>query len=159
MLWRMHYPITMHPPLTRRPDRDPDRSGGWLIYCGDVRVGHIGKQAGVPLHGDQWGWNCGFQPGCDPGEQKSGTGSSYEDAKAQFQKAWERLAAKKTEAHFEVWRRSRDFHAWKNRMHDEAKPLPTQRTDGRAHCFCGAEITNASLDRHINEAHRGIGYT
>jgi hypothetical protein len=50
------------PPLTRRPDRDPNRSGGWLIYCGDVRVGHIGKQSGVPLHGDQWGWSCGFYP-------------------------------------------------------------------------------------------------
>ncbi len=61
--------------LTRRPDRNPHRKG-WFVYCGDVRVGHRGKQAGVPLQGDQWGWNCGFYPGCDPGDQKGGTAAS-----------------------------------------------------------------------------------
>jgi hypothetical protein len=147
----------MHPPLTRRTDRDANRSGGWMIYCGDVRVGHIGKQTCVPLNVEQWGWYCGYQPGCDPGEAKSGTAATFDDVKTEFQKAWDRLAAKKTEAHFEVWRRHRDFLAWKNCMHDEAKALPTQQTDDRAICFCGAEITNASLDLHINEAHRRIG--
>jgi hypothetical protein len=111
----------------------------------------------VPLDSDQWGWTCGFYPGCAPGEAASGTGATFEEAKAEFQKAWERLAPKKTGTHFEIWRRHRDFTAWKNRMTDEKKPMPTQRTDGRAICFCGAEITNASLDRHINEAQRGIG--
>ena len=144
------------PALTRCPDRDPHRSGGWFIYCGDVRVGHIGRQTGVPLTADQWGWSCGFYPGCDPGESKAGTAASFDDARAEFQKAWDRLAPKKTEAHFELWRRQRDFTAWKdrmhdeNRMHDEKKPLPTQRTDGRAQCFCGTDITNALVDRHIH---------
>jgi hypothetical protein len=42
-------------------------------------------------------------------------------------------------------------------MHDEKMPMPTQRTDGRARCFCGEEITNASVEMHIHELHRGIG--
>jgi hypothetical protein len=40
-------------------------------------------------------------------------------------------------------------------MHDEGLPLPTQRRDGRARCFCGAAIDNASLDRHVIEQHMG----
>jgi hypothetical protein len=87
----------------------------------------------------------------------NGTAATFEDARDAFQRAWDRLAAKKTEAHFELWRRSLDFHAWKNRMHDEKMPMPTQRTDGRARCFCGEEITNASVEMHIHELHRGIG--
>jgi hypothetical protein len=125
--------------LTRRPDRDP-KSGGWFIYYGDVRIGHIGKRAGVPLHVDQWGWTCGFYPGCDPGEQVHGSSAGFEEAKAGFQETWDRMLPKKTEAHFEMWRRNRDFHAWKNRMHDEKKPMPTQRTDGRSQCFCGQRL-------------------
>lgn len=67
------------------------------------------------------------------------------------------MEPKKTEAHFEMWRRSRDFHAWKERMWEERFMLPTLRTDGRSWCFCCAEITTASILEHIQEAHRGIG--
>ncbi len=63
----------------------------------------------------------------------------------------------RTEAHFEMWRRQRDFTAWKYRMRDEKLPLPTQSTSGQARCFCGVEITNTSIDSHIREAHRGLG--
>jgi hypothetical protein len=31
--------------------------------------------------------------------------------------------------------------------------LPTQTADGRARCFCGAEITFADMDQHIYAAH------
>ncbi|MDI1262664.1 MAG: hypothetical protein PS018_05340 [bacterium] len=143
--------------LRRRPDRDPNQSGGWFIYHGDVRVGHIGKRAGVPVDVDQWGWSCGFYPGCDPGEQTHGSAPTFEAAKDGFQSAWDRLLQKKTAAHFEIWRRWRDFTAWKYRMTAEKLPLPTQRTDGRARCFCGAEISTAAVDWHVNDAHRGIG--
>lgn len=142
--------------LTRRPDQDPQR-GGWFVYFGDVRLGHIGLRYGTPLHQPQCSWSCGFHPGCDPGQQTHGTGMDFDDARAQFEKAWTRLAATRTEAHYEIWRKSRDFHAWKDRMHDEKLAMPTQRADGRARCFCGAEITNRSIDAHIQAAHRGIG--
>jgi hypothetical protein len=59
--------------------------------------------------------------------------------RAEFEEAWERLKPTRTEAHYELYRRSRDFHSWKNRMHDERLKLPTQATNDRARCFCGAD--------------------
>jgi hypothetical protein len=53
---------------------------------------------------------------------------------ANFEKAWNKLSATRTEAHFELWRQDRDFHAWKDRMHDERPPVP----------------------EHVRTAHRGI---
>jgi hypothetical protein len=38
-------------------------------------------------------------------------------------------------------------------MHDVGQPLPTQASDGRARCFCGAAIDIPSMDPHIREAH------
>ena len=142
--------------LIRRAHDDPHREG-WFVYWGDVRVGHIGIRAGVPSHAPQWGWNCGFYPGCDPGQQVHGTAETLDQARADFETAWKKLLPTRTEAHFELWRQSRDFHAWKDRMHDERLPMPTQRTDGRSRCFCGAEITTAGVPAHIQAAHRGIG--
>jgi len=144
------------PELTRRPDNDPHRKG-WNVYFGDVRVGQIGIRAGVPVDSEQWGWSCGFYPGCDPGQHYNGATDTLEEARAEFEAAWARLLPTRSELHFELWRRNRDWTAWKYRMHDEHLPLPTQRTDGRSRCFCGAEITNRSLDGHVHEFHRGIG--
>jgi hypothetical protein len=144
------------PQLTRRRNDDPHREG-WFVYYGDVRVGHIGLRAGVPNHAPQWSWTCGFYPGCDPGQHTNGTAETFEEARAGFEAAWLRLRATRTEAHFEIWRRSRDFHAWKDRMHDERLPMPTQTQNDRARCFCGAEISNTSVTKHIQAAHRGIG--
>jgi hypothetical protein len=42
-------------------------------------------------------------------------------------------------------------------MHEERLPMPTQTQNDRARCFCGTEITNASINRHIQAAHRGMG--
>ncbi|SHH05341.1 hypothetical protein [Bradyrhizobium erythrophlei] len=142
--------------LTRRPDNDRNRKG-WNVYYGDVRVGHIGMRAGVPVDEDQWGWSCGFTPGCDISEQTHGTAATFEQARAEFEEAWKKIERAKTEAHFELWRYQRDWTAWKYRMWDEKMQMPTQRTDGRSRCFCGAEITNASISKHIQAAHRGIG--
>jgi hypothetical protein len=32
--------------ITRRPDKDPHQQGGWFVYYGDVRVGHIRDRSG-----------------------------------------------------------------------------------------------------------------
>ena len=55
-----------------------------------------------------------------------------------------------------MWRQSRDFHAWKDRMHEERLPMPTQTQNDRARCFCGAEISTAGVPAHVRAAHRGI---
>ncbi|MGY3581456.1 hypothetical protein ACVIGB_000474 [Bradyrhizobium sp. USDA 4341] len=143
--------------LTRRPDKDPHHKDGWFVYCGDVRVGHIGRRSGVPTHAAQWGWSCGFNPGCDPGQATNGTGETFEEAREGFEKAWTKLAATRTEAHFEMWRQSRDYHAWKDRMHDERLSLPSQSREDRGRCFCGAEISSRSVPDHIRTTHRGLG--
>ncbi|TYO65494.1 hypothetical protein FXV83_16290 [Bradyrhizobium hipponense] len=143
--------------LHRKPDKDPHRAGGWFVYWGDVRVGHIAKRAGIPNHTPQWGWSCGFYPGCEPGQSTTGTAESFEEARAGFERDWEKLLATRTEEHFEEWRRSRDFHAWKDKMHEEKLFLPTQTRGAPARCFCGEFITIASQDEHIHCAHRGIG--
>ncbi|MET3840474.1 hypothetical protein [Bradyrhizobium sp. OAE829] len=44
-----------------------------------------------------------------------------------------------------------------NQTHDPMMPLPIQTADGRALCLCGAVLTIATVDLHINEAHRGVG--
>jgi hypothetical protein len=38
-------------------------------------------------------------------------------------------------------------------MHDRRLPLPTQMSNGRSRCFCGAEIDIRGVDTHICEAH------
>jgi hypothetical protein len=39
-------------------------------------------------------------------------------------------------------------------MHDLALPLPTQRPEGIARCFCGEVVTSPVLESHIRSAHR-----
>ncbi|MCP1761929.1 hypothetical protein [Bradyrhizobium japonicum] len=144
------------PALTRRCSKDDPHRETWLIYFGDIQVGLIGRRAGVPNSAPQWGWSCGFYPGTDPGEHRSGIAETFEEARAGFQAAWQELAATRTEAHYEAWRCQRDWTAWKDRMHDLALPMPTQRPEGIARCFCGEVITSPTLDAHIRATHRTI---
>jgi hypothetical protein len=87
------------PPLTRRRSKDDPHRKTWLIYLGDVR---IGRRAGVPTSAPQWGWSCGFYPGINPGEHRTGTAETLDDARAAFQGAWVELAATLTEAAYEM---------------------------------------------------------
>ena len=59
------------PTLTRR--RYPERPDCWHVFYGDVHVGTIGIRSGVAFDKDQWGWSCGFYPGCDPGQHTNGS--------------------------------------------------------------------------------------
>ena len=85
---------------------------------------------------------------------RGGTAETFDEARVGFQAAWQELAATRSEADYEAWRRQRDWTAWKYRMHDLALPLPTQRPEGIARCFCGEVVTNASPDAHVRTAHR-----
>jgi len=73
--------------LTRRRDRDR-REECWLIYFGDVHVGTIAIRTGAPHEEDPWGWACGFYPGCHPRECTDGTAATFDQARADFEKAW-----------------------------------------------------------------------
>jgi hypothetical protein len=138
--------------LTRR--RDPNsREEAWLIFYGDVRVGTIGQGSGNPPGTDAWFWRCGFYPGSNPGDATNGTATSFEAARAAFESAWSVFLSKRTEADFLEYRRHRASTAWKYAMWDAGCKLPTQTADGRARCFCGAEIDITSMDPHIYAAH------
>jgi hypothetical protein len=69
-----------------------------------------------------------------------GSAATFEQARAAFEAALNRLLPKLTAADFEEYRRDRAFHAWKYAMKDAGCTMPTATADGRSRCFCGAEI-------------------
>lgn len=142
------------PPLIRRRGKDDPHRETWLIYLGDVRVGVISRRSGAPNSAPQWGWSCGFYPGIDPGEHRTGIAETFDGARAGFQAAWGELAAACTETNYEAWRRQRDWSIWKEQMHALKLQLPTQRPEGIARCFCGEVIYIRTLDAHVQITHR-----
>jgi hypothetical protein len=140
------------PILTRRRYLEaPDEC--WQVYYGDVRAGTIAKRVGIPNDEDPWGWFCGFYPGCHPGEQTTGTAETFEQARADFEEAWRVFLSNRTEDDFSEWRQHQAFTAWKYRMWNTSRRMPTQTTDGRSTCFCGAVLTIASVSDHVRAAH------
>lgn len=140
--------------LTRRGD--PDRPDSWLVYCGDIHAGTISKSIGRPNAQNDWTWSAGFYPGSQPGEIKGGTANTFERAKAKFERAWLALASSRTAANFAEWRDQRDCTARKYRMRDAGLPMPTHLESCRARCFCGTEITTASVASRVRIAHQEI---
>jgi len=55
----------------------------WSIFYDDVRVGTIGKRAGVLVEVDQWGWSLGFYPGLEPGQHRSGSAATFDQARGE----------------------------------------------------------------------------
>jgi hypothetical protein len=137
--------------LTRR--RAPDTADCWLIFFGDVQVGTIGRRAGVPATAEQWGWRCGFVPPAHRGLHAEGTAEDFPDARRQFEAAWRNLRPSCADDDFAEYRYARAWTAWKEAMWERGCKLPTQMRDGRARCFCGAEIDIASMGRHVTAAH------
>jgi hypothetical protein len=139
------------PALARR--RYPERPDCWHIYYGDVQVGVIAIRPGVPVDVDQWGWQCGFYPPSHHGRHFEGTAETFGQARTAFEEAWNDYLPKCAEADFEEYRRQRARTAWKYAMHDKGLPMPTQRSDGRSRCFCGAAIDIPGTSAHIYAAH------
>jgi hypothetical protein len=75
------------PELTRRRSAD-HRHKCWHIYYGDFHDGTIVERVGNP-HDNQWQWSCGFYPGSEPGEISSDTAATFEEARADFARAWQ----------------------------------------------------------------------
>jgi len=139
------------PQLTRR--RFPERPDCWHVYYGDVRVGEIAVRPGVPVHVDQWGWQCGFYPLDHRGRSAAGTAATFDQARERFEAAWKAYLPLCTEADFVEHRRQRAWTDWKYAMHDAGLPLPTQSSNGRSRCFCGVAIDMKGIGQHVREAH------
>jgi hypothetical protein len=140
--------------LSRR--RSPDRPDCWHVYYGDVHVGTIAARAGVPVDVDQWSWQCGFYPPSHHGRHTEGTAETFEQARADFEAAWNEYLPKCTEADFEEYRRQEAWTAWKYAMHDAHLRLPTQFPEGHARCYCGATIDIQGTAPHVFAAHMTI---
>ncbi|MBR1302173.1 hypothetical protein [Bradyrhizobium sp. AUGA SZCCT0042] len=138
------------PELTRRAHFE--RSDTWHVYYGDVQVGTISVQPGLPTHARQWRWDCGFYQASHR-HSRSGYASTFEQARVGFEAAWKDYLPRCTEADLTEHRRQRAWTAWKYAMHDAGLPLPTQLASGRARCLCGAAIDIAVTDHHVYHAH------
>jgi hypothetical protein len=119
------------PTLTRR--RCPDaHQETCLVYYGDVHAGTIMRSVGNPNAAPQWQWRCGFYPGSNPGEYLSGTAPTFDQARAEFAKAWEAFSAGRTEADYQAWRDQREWTAEKYRRFDRGERMPPGwKTPGR----------------------------
>ena len=88
-----------------------------------------------------------------PREQTHGTAATFDQARAEFEEAWRLFLSNRTEADFQEWRADQAFTAWKYRMWDSGHRLPTQATNGRSTCFCGAGLTIGGMAGHIRSVH------
>ena len=138
-----------HPPP--RP-QSPRRMLAHLLWR---RPRRHDRQTG-PFDEDPWGWACGFYPGCHPRERTDGVAATFTQARAEFEEAWATFLSNRTEADFAEWRAAQAFTGWKYRMWNTRCRLPTQATDGRSTCFCGAPLTIASVPDHVRSAHMEI---
>jgi hypothetical protein len=116
------------PSLTRR--RDPHRPDCWRIQYAGVHVGTIAKAVGNPGAAESWTWQCGFCPGSDPGDHRSGSAPTFDAARAAFDAAWREYLPKRTEADFQEWRDQEAWNAEKYRGFARGERMPT---DWRPH--------------------------
>jgi hypothetical protein len=141
------------PELTRRRSTDAPEEC-WHIYWGDIRAGTIQIRSGIPFDEDPWGWTCGFYPGSHPGEHEDGTAATFEEARADFEDAWQRFLSKRTEADFQEWRDERDWTARKYAMWEAGERMPTQKPSSLMRCPCGATIdTHRIQDTMVHVPH------
>ena len=82
------------------------------------------------------------------------TAATFDQARAAFEEAWRVFLSNRTDADFQEWRYAQAFTAWKYRMWDTGHRLPTQSTDGRSKCFCGAGLTIGGVPDHVRSAHQ-----
>jgi hypothetical protein len=143
------------PALTRR--RSPDaREECWHIYYGDVHAGTIAIRTGSPHDEDAWGWNCGFYPGSHPGECTNGTAATFDQARADFEQAWQVFLSNRTEADFRACRDERDWTARKYAMWKAGEKLPSQKPSSLMRCQCGETFDSHDPDGSF--IHRGHIY-
>jgi hypothetical protein len=124
------------PALTRRRSSDA-HSESWSIYYDDVRIGTIGRRAGVPVEVDQWGWSLGFYPDLEPGQRRSGTASTFDQARAGFEAAWADLLPEIPAGAFDEYRRDHEHRAEIRAIHARGERLPSEMPSSLMRCVCG----------------------
>jgi hypothetical protein len=85
------------------------------------------RSVGNPNAAPQWQWRCGFYPGSNPGESTSGSAATFDQARADFERAWQVFSAKRTEADYQAWRDQRDWTERKYAMCERGERFPSQQ--------------------------------
>jgi hypothetical protein len=138
------------PQLTRL--RHPERPDCWQIMYGDVQIGMIAIQPGMPSSAPQWRWDLGFYPPSHQGRSNGGYAPSLEQARTDFETAWRGYLAQCTDADFAEYRRHRAWTQWKYAMRDLGCKLPTQVPELRSRCLCCAAI-GFDCEEHVYASH------
>ena len=61
----------------------------------------------------------------------------FDQARADFEAAWQEFLSRRTEADFETWRAQRDWTARKYAMWQAGKRMPSQKPRSLMTCTCG----------------------
>jgi hypothetical protein len=125
-----------------------------------VHAGTIAIRSGNPHDEDPWEWHCGFYPGSHPGEHQSGTAATFDQARCDFEAAWEVFLANRTQADFRAWRDQRDWTARKYETWTTGEKLPLQEPSSMIRCPCGEMFDSHRLENtlihvpHITAEHK-----
>jgi hypothetical protein len=84
--------VSRHPPPIRTPPRG---MLAHLLWRHPRRNNFRARR-----QSDQWEWNCGFYPGSESGQISSDTAAVFEEARADFEAAWQVFLSNRTEADF-----------------------------------------------------------
>jgi hypothetical protein len=87
-----------------------------------VHVGTIAIRSGIPHDKTLGAGHAAFTPGSHPGECTRGSAATFDQARADFEAAWEVFLADRTEA--EEWRDQQTWTAEKYRRFDRGERMP-----------------------------------
>lgn len=136
------------PELSRRRSPD-DRHDCWHIFYDGVHVGTIAPRIGIAPDQPPWGWQCGFYPGCHPGEHSNGSADSFDQARERFEAAWRVCLANRTPADFQEWREQQAWTERKYAMWARGERMPTQTPSSRMTCPCGEGFDSHRLEDNL----------
>lgn len=113
-----------------------------------MQVGTIARCVGVAHDAKSWGWICGFQP-CEPREFRDGTAATFDLARAEFERAWKRFAAKRTEVDYQAWRDQRDWTPRNYTMGKAGELLPSQKPNSMMRYACDETFDSHRLEENL----------
>jgi hypothetical protein len=75
--------------------------------------------------------------------------SDFDQARVEFEAAWLRFLAKRTEADFQAWRDQRDRTERKYAMWEAGERMPSQLPGSRMRCPCGETFDSHRLEHTL----------
>jgi len=102
---------------------------------------------GIPYDEDPWGWSCGSIQARIPGNALTAA-PTFDQARADFEAAWQAFLSKRTKADFQAWRHARDW-AQKYAMWARGEKLPSQKPRSLMTRPCGVRFDSHRLEHNL----------